>query len=373
MIRRKCRPIALLLCALCQTLLSTAAFAAPLQPPPGYQGSAAAGQGKPAACKPPPTPFTGVLEFQSKYEGSGSARDSYNPASAAAYKRKTQPIVSMEKGTVSLVKHYRRSGNAADAACAVAWLSTWADARALMGEARNHTGRSLRKWSLGTLASAYLQLKFTASQPLTAHRAEALRIERWLSGLAILVAAEWPPTDPIDKINNHYYWAAWALMASAVATDQREAFDAAVALYRVFDLQVDVDGVLPNELKRASRAAEYHNYAMAPLAMVAAFAKANGLLLADGQNPGLARLARQAQDALNDPQSFKARAGVSQEATALAQQSASAWLEPFCWTRPCSPSQRARLEATRPLANTRLGGNLTAVFAAAETAPQGQR
>lgn len=358
---------AALLVLLCQTLAG-AAVAEPLQPPAGYRSAIPAARSTAALCEAPPVPYTGVLEFQSKYEGSGPARDSTNPASAAAYKRKTLPIVSMEKGTVALVKHYRRTGQQADADCALRWLLTWADARALTAEASNHTGRSLRKWSLGTLASAYLQLKFAPSQPLAVHTAQAQRIERWLAGLALQVAAEWPPTDPIPKINNHYYWSAWALMAAAVATDQRASFEAALALYRVFERQAEFDGVLPNELKRASRAAEYHNYAMAPLAMVAAFAKANGVLLAEGESPALVRLARQAEHALDNPQTFAARAGASQESKALGEQSANAWLEPYCWVRVCSSSQQARLAVRKPLASTRLGGDLTAVFASAPDA-----
>ena len=352
------------------TLLGCAASAgaAALQPPAGYRTAGRLVAKAAAPCTAPPQPFTGELEFPSKYEGSGRARDTFNPESAAAYKKKTQPIVSMEKGLVSLVKHYQRSGNLADADCARGWLLSWAAADAMRGVAKNHTGRSLRKWSLGTMASAYLQLKFAPAQPLAAHAKDAARIETWLSAMATQVAAEWPTNDPIEKINNHYYWAAWALMATAIATDRREHFEAALALYRVFEKQVDADGLLPNEMRRASRAAEYHNYAMAPLAMIAAFAKANGVTLAGEPGSALSRLAAQAQTALDDPQHFKPQAGALQETKALEPSSASAWLEPYCWTLACSPSQQRRLAATRPLGNTRLGGDLTAVFATPSTA-----
>ena len=343
------------------------ASAAPLQAPAGYHAPGRLIPKAAAPCTSPPAPFTGVLEFPSKYEGSGRSRDTFNAESAAAYKKKTQPIVSMEKGLVSLVKHYRRSGNVADADCALGWLSTWAAADAMRGEARNHTGRSLRKWSLGTMASAYLQLKFAAAQPLASHPEKAARIEAWLAAIATQVKAEWPASDPIEKINNHYYWAAWSLMATAIATDRRESFDSALVLYRVFEKQIDADGVLPNEMKRASRAAEYHNYAMAPLAMIAAFAKANGVELAANDDSALSRLAVRAQTALDDPQSFKAQAGAMQETKALEPSSASAWLEPYCWTLACTPSQQQRLVATRPLSNTRLGGDLTGVFLTTST------
>ena len=334
-----------------------------LQPPPGYFRAAGGKPGGSADCPSPPAPFTGTLEFQSKYEGSGASRDEVNPEAEAAYKQKTQPITAFEKGSIALVKKYMRSGQPAELQCVIGWLTRWADAGALLGEATNHTGRSLRKWSLATLASGYVRLKFSSSVPLKNYPGESKRIETWFSAIADHVVAEWPPTDPIEKINNHYYWAAWALMATSVATDRHALFDHSLVLFRIFEQQIDADGHLPNEMKRATRAADYHNYAMAPLAMIAAFAKANGVDLAAEGNHALSRLAQASEQALADPSSFAEKAGATQDTGGLESKTARAWMEPYCWTVRCTDRELSALRAARPLASTRLGGELTAIFA----------
>lgn len=358
--RRIRRVFAALLLAM---LAGRAAAAEPLQPPSGYRNAVGSKHSDAVICDASPEPFTGTLEFPSKYEGSGAARDQLNVEAEAAYKLKTRPITSMEKGVVALVKKTMRSGKPEALKCTLGWLTRWAEAGALLGEAKNHTGRSLRKWSLGSLASAYLRLKFSSSAPLKNYPEESQRIEAWFSAIADHVVIEWPASDPIEKINNHYYWAAWALMAASVATDRRDLFDHAVTLYRVFSQQVDAEGYLPNELKRASRAAGYHNYAMAPVAMIAAFGKANGVDLAGENDHALTRLAQRAEIALNDPARFETKTGVAQDGNGLDSKSSRAWLEPYCWTVTCTADERAMRESSRPLASTRLGGELTAVFA----------
>ncbi|MEP7246961.1 MAG: alginate lyase family protein [Gammaproteobacteria bacterium] len=333
-----------------------------LRPPAGYLRAVHLQKSSSATCAPAPAPFTTPLDFPSKYAGSGSARDVLDPEAERQYKLTTLPITQMEKGLSSLVTRFMASGNPSQLECAVTWLSAWADAQALQGEATSHTGRSLRKWSLGSLSSAYLRLKFSSSRPLEKYPEQAAHIEAWLAGVADRMALEWSPQAPLRKINNHYYWAAWAMMATAVATNRRDLLDQAVAIYHVFASQVDENGYLPNELTRASRAAQYHAYAMLPIAMVAAFGKANGVDLAAEGDHALMRLSQRTQAALENPSSFAARAGARQEEPSNSK-SAWAWLEPYCWTVSCDPPLQARLVSLRPLLATRLGGDLSAVFA----------
>jgi len=335
-----------------------------LQPPPGYAGAVPVARGKPFSCPAPPPPYTGVLDFPSKYEGSGPSRDKVNPEAEKRYKERLAPITRMEKESNRLVARYFKTGEPAVLRCALDWYARWADAGALRGEAPTHTGRSVRKWALGSLSGAWLRLRHSSSRPLTADPERAQRIERWLGLLADQVVVEWPASDPRDKFNNHYYWAAWSVMATAVALDRRDLFARALELYRVFAEQVDSDGYLSNELRRETRALAYHNYALNPVAMIAAFAKANGVDLARENDGALQRLAQRTWAGLEQPQLFERRTGHRQELEDVEDRSSKlTWLEPYCWTLGCSGELLAERETLRPLGSYRLGGELTAVFA----------
>jgi poly(beta-D-mannuronate) lyase len=362
-------------CAVLAALLSVVgadAFAqAPLQAPLGYTRPVSVTNSKPISCAPPPAPFTETLDFPSKYEGSGETRDELNPEADAEYRARTLPITEMEKGVSGNVTSYMKSGNASQLQCVMDWLSSWATARALLGEATTHTGKSLRKWALGSLSGAYLRLKFSSSSPLSSYPDQARRIEAWFGDVADRVALEWSPQDPLRKINNHYYWAAWAMSATAVVTNRRDLFDKSLALYRVFAGQVDAEGYLPNELARGSKAASYHAYALLPIAMVVALGKANGVNLPAENAGALARFAERVRVTLNDPSSIAARAGAAQSLTESEIKSLWVWLEPYCWAVACGAELRKELVARRPMASTRLGGNLTAVYGGAKPMPPG--
>jgi poly(beta-D-mannuronate) lyase len=356
--------------ALLFALAPALSFAAPvsaqtLVPPAGYAQPAIQKKSSAYDCPAPPAPFTATLDFPSKYEGSGKARNVVNDDANARYKAMTQPLTDMEKGVVRSVDKYAGSGNPAAVKCAVDWLSAWAGANALLGDAANHTGRSLRKWTLGTLSGAYLRLEFSSSKPLAPYPQQTAAIQAWLGKIADKVVAEWPETDPADKINNHYYWAAWSTMATSVVTNRRDLFDWSAAMYGIFARQADGEGYLPNELKRETRALGYNNYAITPVAMIAAFGKANGVDLAAEGNGALRRVAERTLQGLADPHVFEAKTGKEQDLEGLDQQDSKlAWLEPYCWTVGCEDATKQKAASLRPMKNRRLGGNLTVLFGA---------
>lgn len=350
-------------------LLAAALAAAPpatgaisLVPPPGFAARVEDSDGKPRPCAPPPAPYTGELKFPSKYEGSDSARDDLNPKAYARYKQATAGINQMEKQVNAMVTHYLRHGDAASLRCSLDWLWAWARAGALEQPTTDHTGKSVRKWALASFASAWVRLKFSPSRPLDVAPEKVRDIEPWLEDLTRQVVDDWRD-QPLEKINNHEYWAAWAVMASAVALDRRDWFDWAVGQYRIAAKQVDRDGFLPNELKRDTRALAYHNYALGPLTMIAAFARANGVDLAPEGNRALDRLARRVLAGVDDPRPFEARTGRKQRLDELQEGSKFAWLEPYCWLNRCEGAVSKRVIALRPIKAYRLGGNLTELFA----------
>jgi poly(beta-D-mannuronate) lyase len=304
-------------------------WAAPLVPPPGFtQPLPQTLSGK---CVTLPAPWTGALEFPSKYAGSDSARATLNPIAERAFRHQTKSIVDFERGISSMVWRYKQSGDPATLNCIITGYRAWADAGALTSAQANHTGRSMRKWALATLASGWIELRSPPGNE---------QVERWLGQLADRVVNEWDGL-PLRKTNNHSYWAAWAVMATAVALDRRDLFDWSVKEYRIAAGQIAADGHLPNEQKRGARALAYHNYALQPLVMIASFAAANGQDVVAENNGALGRLAGYV---------------LSQK------QTDPVWLEPWCDITDCDATARALRDASRPLNSRRLGGNLTLIY-----------
>lgn len=351
------------LAAVLLSLPARPAGATALVPPPGFYAPVPPPQGAAFVCPPAPAPYTDKLDFPSKYEGSGKARDQLNEDADRRYQTLTRPITDMEKGATRIVSAYMEKGQPAALQCALSWYGSWANARALLGPAANHTGKSMRKWALASLSGAWLRLQFSSTQPLAQSAPQAAAIEAWLGQLADQVRQEWDEHAPIERINNHFYWAAWSVMATAVVTDRRDLFDWATAMYQIFAGQVDIDGYLPNEMARQTRAAGYQVYAVTPIAMMAAFGKANGVDLAGAGNHALQRAAERAISAYDDPKAFAAITGSQQTLEGADEQSSKlAWLEPYCWTVSCSPAAATKLKGLRPMKNTRLGGDVSAEF-----------
>lgn len=348
-------------------LVAGNACAASLVPPPGFYAPVGnkGKDGRP--CEDIPSPFTAPLDFPSKYQGTGASKDVINPKAFDEYKSKTEPINTMEKSVSAMVGSYLHSGQADTLECALNWYDAWAKAGALTGPAKNHTGKSVRKWALGSLASAWDRLKFSSSHPLKGHEDQAKRIEKWLSDVGTLVMADWKD-QPRELVNNHQYWAAWAAMADAIALDRRDLFDWAVAEFRFAAHQVDREGYLSNELKRDTRALAYHNYALAPLVMIAAFAKANGVDLTAENDGALKRLAGLVIKGIDDPSMFEDKTGDSQVTDDLKTSSKFAWLEPYCRLYACDAALSKRTDSMRPLKTYRLGGDLTDLFGPPPTA-----
>ncbi|WP_061290534.1 mannuronate-specific alginate lyase [Azotobacter vinelandii] len=358
-------------CLLGSLLLSGAVHAAEaLVPPKGYYAPVDIRKGEAPACPVVPEPFTGELVFRSKYEGSDAARSTLNEEAEKAFRTKTAPITQIERGVSRMVMRYMEKGRAGDLECTLAWLDAWAEDGALLTTEYNHTGKSMRKWALGSLAGAYLRLKFSSSQPLAAYPEQARRIESWFAKVGDQVVKDWSDL-PLKRINNHSYWAAWAVMAAGVATNRRPLFDWAVEQFHIAAGQVDSNGFLPNELKRRQRALAYHNYSLPPLMMVAAFALANGVDLRGDNDGALGRLAGNVLAGVEKPEPFAERAGdEDQDMEDLETDAKFSWLEPYCALYSCSPALRERKAEMGPFKNFRLGGDVTRIFDPAEKSPR---
>ncbi|EJO94262.1 poly(beta-D-mannuronate) lyase [Ectopseudomonas mendocina DLHK] len=341
-------------------LLSAPAFAE-LQPPAGYHAPVGQRDGKAPACSAPPQPYTGELQFTSKYAGSDSARATLNRNAEKNFRKQTEGITRLEKEAGRLITGYMRTGQRERLECAIEWLDHWASADALESEQYNHTGKSMRKWALGSLAGAWLRLKFSESQPLADYPQQSERIEAWFVRLAEHTVREWSDL-PLKKINNHSYWAAWSVMAVAVIGDRRDLFDWSVGQFRIAAGQVDDEGFLDNEMRRRQRALAYHNYALPPLAMIAAFAQANGVDLRGENHGALQRLAERVLQGARDPGAFAQRTGSRQDMEELRKKFKYAWLAPYCTLYVCNEQTRELNQEMGPFNSFRLGGEVTQVF-----------
>ncbi|WP_339486219.1 mannuronate-specific alginate lyase [Pseudomonas sp. EL_65y_Pfl2_R95] len=354
-------PCLLAPCLLASAVFAQAASASDLVPPAGYYAPVHSPAKKPRSCDAPPTPYTGSLVFRSKYEGSDKARSTLNKKAEKAFRDSTADITTMERGSNRYVMRYMQTGDPKQLECAIQWMDSWAQAGALLSTDYNHTGKSMRKWALGSMSSAYLRLKFSESQPLKAYPEQAQEIEQWFVKLAELTVKDWSNL-PQRKINNHSYWAAWSVMATAVATNHRDLFDWSIKEFQVAANQVDADGYLPNELKRKQRALAYHNYSLPPLTMIAAFAEANGVDLRPANQQALKRLAERVMDGVSDPDEFKAKTGDKQDMTDLKKPAKFSWLAPYCTLYSCTADFNKGIEKFGPFKTFRLGGDVSSVF-----------
>src|SRR3546814_17446846 len=61
-------------------------------------------------CEAVPTPYTGALQFRSKYEGSDKARATLNVKSEKAFRDATSDITRIERGVRKQVMQFMRDG-----------------------------------------------------------------------------------------------------------------------------------------------------------------------------------------------------------------------------------------------------------------------
>ena len=86
----------------------------------------------------------------------------------------------------------------------------------------------------------------------------------------------------------------------------------------------------------------------------------------DLRNP-LTRLADRTYAGLETPELFTAPAGAAQDPSSLGKRSQWAWLEPYCATVGCDATRQYARQLHGRQVNTRLGGDLTALYSEAKT------
>ena len=320
-------------------------------------------------CEEPPAAVRNVVTV-SKFGSDGRLHDStvINPDDAAEYANDVRAITVFSRRVSRMADGYSDQSPAGvrNARCALLWMNDWAEQDALLGRV-NPAGEAVRKWELGTLAAAYLKIRNAPHDPV-----QARRVRKWLAAIGREVQADYSRNRKNDsRANNHINWAAWAVMAAAIAADDEPLFDWSLGQFHFALAQISSDGTLPLELKRRQLALAYHDFALAPLLLLQEGAAANHVNLTAAERAGLQRLIDLVLTGLADPRAIGARAGYVQDLTAITPTQL-AWLEPY-YARTHDPRAKALLDEYRPMISTRLGGNLTLLFGEPGAMPMAAR
>ena len=265
-------------------------------------------------------------------------------------KAAAKPFDDFLKSVSANADLYVINGDKAAAACGLQWLDRWAQDDAMLGNISSNQAQYQRKLTLAGLSLAYLKLKPEV--------VDKELIESWLSKVADASLA-FAQRGKMAR-NNHYYWVGLAVMATGVATGNTHYIDEARKIYILALSDIQEDGSLPQELNRASRALTYHNYALAPLVMMAELAKSKNENWYQLQNSRLDKLARLVLTGLADSSWFQAKTGETQE---IPRGGILGWVEFYHNQKPELNAQLQSVLAQAPFYDAQLGGNLTALAA----------
>lgn len=282
---------------------------------------------------PPPPPYTGPLQVDSKYDQTDPTRSTLGGSASRQSKEISTAVDRYGKMLVRFADYYQsaeRSGQAGQAlACLDQWLSSWAEAGALLSRDASKTGMAVRKWALASIASTALKAQALSGGQW---RADA-RQQRWLDELADQVLADYRERLSPDfaYFNNHDYWAAWAVVASGLLTGHEKRLDWGALVFQraMQQLRPGKGGdyaFLPTELARGKLAANYTHYALVSLVLLAEALDSNGRPLSAADRQNMSHLARFAARAVLSPRSLPELAGTPQSAVEPYKM---AWLVPF--------------------------------------------
>lgn len=298
-----------------------------------------------AACPAPPPGQLDIRAIGYYADKVGSVID---PALQQQNKDATAPLDRYAADVARMSDDYLRTSDPAAAQCTLSWLGAWADDGAMLGQmirVNNDQSFYMRQWMLDAVAMAYLKVHDQANPQQRA------RIDPWLQKLARANLAYWE--NPKRRRNNHYYWGGLGVLATGLATDDDALWQAGHAAFQKGIDDIQDDGSLALEMARGQRALHYHDYALAPLVMMAELARLRGQDWYASRNHAIDRLARRVIEGSKDPAWFNQHTGVAQ----LPLQ-ASGWVEFYRLRSPDSGLFDAA-HARGPFHSQRLGGDFT--------------
>lgn len=297
------------------------------------------------------------LIYKSVYAKNDPQRATIDPEAEDAYERKTANMRSYENNLLRMSNDYLRTGSEKKAACVLDWLYEWAEEDALLGKT-NDMGVAIRQWTLASVASAYAQI-----QKASLNFKKRSAVESWLKEIADAVISDYPENAKQGrKLNNHLYWAAWAVTITGVALNNHALYDWGIGRVRfAISEQLQDDGTLPLEMARGKKALHYHLFAAVPLIMVAETGARNGDDLYETREGILHRFIHRILEGLQNPYYFEDSAGETQSNLGEIHHGHLVWMEAYHYRFP-SPPMAKILDNYRPIFLRRTGGDMTFLY-----------
>lgn len=298
------------------------------------------------------------LRHESKFRAGDTTASVVDPARQAAEEAAVRPVRTFNRLVSDVATRSLRDAQSArfHGACVMKHLDHWAQGRAFLGGSNSTQGDFEMKWSSITASLAYLDSREFADADA------ARRVEFWLRQIGHKVKRHYdipvPPLIFSSRNNNHAYWASLSTVAIGVATSDRELFDWGMRRFeRALD-DIDSRGLLRHELRRASLALSYHQFALEPLLLLRLFAETNGIAINEDRDKALRRLAARVAEGLDDPQTFENLTGRPQSGPFPVQPFRWAWAELALALWP-DAALEAKVDGNRPYGHVWLGGELT--------------
>ena len=235
---------------------------------PAFDFPVVTGTGTAYTAQTPPAPYTGTMNIPSKYVQDGT-NDTIDPVADAQQAAIRAPIDELEVQAASIAGTYYAGTHAqTDVLTAMRdLLLPWAQANALQAGDANGQGEIVRAWALAAVTSSYavVQEEFETTFPTG-----ATTIKSWFDRVARFTHNHFIELTPLG-MNNHEWWAGFALMQASVVLQAPEYWRAGTAaLYKAEQhIALRTDDFLEKEVARGTLALNYHHFALTPLCMMA--------------------------------------------------------------------------------------------------------
>lgn len=310
---------------------------------------------------PATTPPVVNLDLGSRYEDDDASRSDIDEDANSAVNKALKPLDSYVRGLASLIDEKPKQGQPdIRYVCLYRSLRNWADANAL-----SDLGTLNAKLAISPRLAGISITYYQATQIVRPAAEDEAAINHWLEQRAIEIKNFFSDDAPqMASRNNLRAWAGLAVSQIGVLTGKEDLILWGADSNQLVICSAENNGSLPLEMKRGDKALHYQLHAVAPLVVNAALLNgrfSNSFGVCDGK---LDRIVDFTVTAINDPTVVGRQVGKKQTFTKGKEKLEAfqiAWLEPYLKFRE-NPEGAQLVKKYRPLTNSMLGGNLTAIY-----------